>query len=203
MDRPLRDTHEYGDGPGQVDLRVQLDGGLSSSEGGPWKHRKAEIDSGSIHGVNQLIEIQSAGVLGIQSASLANHHLSERLVDPPIPALVSVGEIGAGNVATKSHCVEMGATSKACLDSPKAFPKRDLREDHGKKLVSGGHGLADTAHGVKVDAALKLFAINQIDDLRENQASSVHSLLRRIDSRIRQPVKMRNTNLLSLTPGNE
>jgi hypothetical protein len=30
----------------------------------------------------------------------------------------------------------MGAASKACLDVPKAFPKGDLREDHGEELVS-------------------------------------------------------------------
>lgn len=203
MDRPLGNTHEYGDGTGQVDLRVQLDGGLGCSESGPREHGEAKVDGGGIDGVDQLIEVQSVGVARVQSAGLADENLGERLIDPPVPALVRVGEIGAGNVTTKSHCVEMGAASKACLDVPKAFPKGDLREDHGEELVSGGHGLADTVHGIKVDAALKLFAVNQIGDLCENQASSVHSLLRMMDSRIRQPVQMRDTCFLSLTVENQ
>jgi hypothetical protein len=39
--------------------------------------------------------------------------------------------------------------------------------------------------------------------LCENQASSVHSLLRMMDSRIRQPVQMRDTCFLSLTVENQ
>lgn len=203
MDRSLGDTHEYGDWAGQVDLRVQFDGGLGCSESGPREHGEAKVDGGGIDGVDQLIEVQSVGVARVQPAGLADEHLGERFIDPPIPALIGAGEIGACNTATKSHCVEMGATSKACLDIAKAFPKGDLREDHGKKLVSGSHGLADTGHGMKVDAALKLFAVNQIGDLCENQASSVHSLLRMMDSRNRQPVQMRDTVFLSLTDENE
>ena len=203
MDGSLGHVHEYRDGAGQINLSVQFNGGLGSSEGSPWKQRKTKIDSGGIHGVYHLLEIPSIGVFGIQSASLADEHLSECFIDSPVSVLVSVGEIGAGDVAANPHGIEMGATPQTGFDVAQALAESDLSEDHSKELVACGHGLTGARHRVEIDAALKLFAINQIGNLGKNEASGIHPLLRMNVSQIGQSVQMRDTSFFSLALRNE
>jgi hypothetical protein len=51
---------------------------------------------------------------------------------------------------------------------------------------------------MQVHASVKLFAIKKIDDLCENKATSVHSLLRMGTYDLGQHVQMRDTSFFSL-----
>jgi len=199
MHGSLGNAHEYGDGTGQIDLGVQFDGSLGCSESGPRKQRKTKINGGGIHGVDHLLEIQSIGVVSIQSTGLADKHLSKCFIDPPVSMLVSVGEIGTGDITTNPHRIKVGTTSKTGLDIAQTFTKGDLREDHGKELITSRHGFTNTGHRVQSYAAVELLAVDKIGDLGENQASSIHSLLRIRTGNIRQPVQMRHICFLLLT----
>lgn len=44
---------------------------------------------------------------------------------------------------------------------------RHTHEGHIKELLWNSHGFTNIVHGMVIDAALKLFAINQINDLYE------------------------------------
>ncbi len=199
MDRSLGDTHEYGDGAGQVDLRVQLDRGLGCSESGPREHGEAKVDAGGIDGVDQLIEVQSVGVARVQSAGLADEHLGERFIDPPVSVFIRVSKIRAGYVAANAQGIELGAASQASFDVAKALAKGDLSEDHGEELVTCCHGLANTRHRETSHAATELFGVKDIQDLSENESASVHSLLRMKQDKKCQSVQMQDTRFPSLT----
>jgi len=188
----LGNPHEHRDWACQVYLRVQLDGGLACAKSRPWKHGKAEIDGGRVHGVDHLLEIQPIGVGGVKPPRFANQYLGERLVDSPVPILVGVGQVGARNVSSDTHSIEMRASSKAGFKVAQAFPKGDLSKCHGEELIAGGHAFAQPGHRVQGHAALELFAINQFGDLGENQTSGVHLLLRMTSGKNSQPVQMRD-----------
>lgn len=68
---------------------------------------------------------------------------------------------------------------------------------HSEKLISGSHTFAHPRHRMLFDTALKLFPIQKIDDLRENETASVHPLLRMNLCQFGHSVQMRD-NTFSL-----
>lgn len=198
VNRSICNAHEHRDWAGQVDLSVQLDRSFGSAEVCPRKHRQAKVDGRGIDRINHLFEVQPVGVLGIQSASLANENLPECFVNTPVPMFVRVGQIGPGDVPANPHGVEMGATPEAGFDVPKALPKSDLGESHRQKLIAGGHASAASLHWMELHTALELLAVQQIENLSENQTSGVHPLLRMNSANNRQRVQMRDMPFSSL-----
>jgi len=198
VNRSVRDTYKHWDRAGQVELSVQFDGCFGAPEMCPWKHRQAKVDGRGIDRVNHLVDIQPVGVFGIQSSCLANENLSERFVNAPVPMLVGVGQVGPRDVPANAHCVEMGATAKAGFDVPQALPEGDLSKGHCEKLIADRHTFAGPVHRVQSHAAVELLSVNKIGDLRENQASGVHSLLRMNSGIHRQPAQMRHMPFSSL-----
>ena len=120
VDRYLVAVHEYRERASQIDLRVQLYDGLGCLERG---RRGPKVDGQGINGVDQLVEFQSVCTARVQTIGLADEYPGKNYNDPPIPALVIVGEIGAGTAALMRFAVEIGEPSKACLDIPMAFPE--------------------------------------------------------------------------------
>ncbi len=169
----------------------------------PGKDRQAQVDGGSINGINHLVEIESVGVTGIQPSRLADKNLSECFVNTPIPMLVRVSEVCSSYVATNAHCVAVGATPQAGFDVPQTLPKGDLRKGHCQKLITGGHSFARSRHRLQRHAAIELLSVDQIGNLCEDEASGVHPSLRMNLRPDDQPVQMRHTRFSSLASRNE
>jgi hypothetical protein len=87
---------------------------------------------------------------------------------------------------------------KTGFDIPKAFPERYLSKCHREELITSSHRFANPFCGMKKHTSLKLFAIENIDYLGENQPSIVHSLLRMTFSVDCQSVQMRDNRFLPL-----
>ena len=203
VDRPLRNPDKNRDGAGEVDLRVHFDRRFGAAKTSPGKHRQAQIDSRGIDGINHLFEVQTVGVFGIEPSSLANEHLTQGFVNPPVPMLVRIGEVRSCNVAAKAHSVSVSTTTQAGFDVAQALAESNLSESHREKLIAGGHALARSWHPVQRHAAIELLSVNEIGDLGEDQTSGVHPLLRMDTGGSGQPVQMRHTVFSSLATQNQ
>jgi len=203
VDASVGNVHEHWDRALQIDHRMQFDCGFGLPEMRPREHRKAKVNGRGIECVNHLLEIEPIGIFGIQSAGLSNENLSESFVDAPIPIFVCIGEIRSDDLPANTHRVAMSATIQASFDIPQALPKGDLGEGHGEKLISSGHTLTGSWHGVQIDAALEFLAVQQIENLSEDEASCVHSLLRMDSGDLGQLVQMRDMPFYPLKPRSE
>lgn len=174
MDRPIGNADEYRDLALNVDLSVQLNCSLRSSECRPRKHGKAQVNGGSVHGVNHLVDVQPVGVASMQSTRLPYENLGDCLIDSPIPQLVCVGEIRSRHVASDSHRVKVIAATQARFNIPQPFAKGDLRKSHRKELIASSHTTALARRRMSGNASLKLFAVEDIHDLGENKAAFIH-----------------------------
>ena len=199
VDRTVGDPHEYGDWASEIDLSVKLDRRFGGSKMRPRKDRQAQIDGGSINGINHLVEIKSVGVTDIQPSRLTNENLSECFVNAPVPMLVRVSQIRSSNVTSNAHSISVSATSEAGFNVAETLPESDLCEGHRDELVSIGHTPAFPRHRMQRHTAMKLLAVQRIENLSEYQASSVHPLLRMNQRRYGQPVQMRDTPFSLLT----
>lgn len=193
MDRSICNAYEYGDWSGQVDLSVQFDGGLGSSEVCPRKHREAQVNGRRIDGIDHLLKIESVGVIGIKPASFANENLSECFIDTPVTELVRISQIGSSDIPAYAHRIALRAVSKTSFDIPQALAECDLRESHCKELVASRHPLAGSGHRVAVDATRQLLWIQHIGDLCKYETSSVHPLVRIKLTKACQSVQMQDT----------
>lgn len=192
VDASVGNVHEHWDRALQIDHRMQFDRGFGLPEMRPREHRKAKVNCRGIECVNHLLEIESIGIFGVQSASLADEDIPESFVDPPIPIFVRIREIRSDDLPANAHRVAMSAAIQASFDIPQTLPKGDLGEGHGQKLIASGHTLTGSWHGVQIDAAVELFAMDEIGDLGKNQASGIHPLLRMNSTTVGQHVQMRH-----------
>jgi len=198
MNRSVCNLHEYRDRSSQVNLSVKLNRGFGFPEISPWKHRQAQINRGSIDCINHLVDVESVGVFAIKSSRLADQNLCECFVNTPVTMLVRISEIGSCDVASDTHRVEMRASSQTSFNISKTLPESDLSKSHCEELISRSHAFADPRHRMQAHAAVELFAIQKIDDLCEDRATSVHSLLRTNTHYFGQRVQMRDTCFYSL-----
>lgn len=198
VNRPVCDAYKYWNRASQIDLSMQLDRCFRAPKVCPGKHRQAKVDRRGIDSVNHLVQTEPVRIFGIKSTGFANEDLSECFVNTPVSVLVGVGQIGPGNVPANAHRVTMCASPKAGFDISQALSEGDLREGHCEKLVAGCHTPAAPLHRMEQHAALKLLAIQQIENLSENETSGVHSLLRMNSANHRQRVQMRDTSFSSL-----
>lgn len=194
MHRTVCDLYEDWDRTGQVNLGVEFNRGFGLTEMSPGKHRKAQINSRSIHRINHLVDIQSVGIIGIQAAGFTNQYLSEGFIYAPVSILVRVGQIGSGDIAPDTHRVEVRTASQAGLDVSKTFSESDLSKSHRKKLIPGSHAPACSLHRVKLHAAIELLAVDEVGDLSENKVSRVHPLLRMKQTSAGQLSQMRHVS---------
>jgi hypothetical protein len=65
--------------------------------------------------------------------------------------------------------------AKARLDIPQALATRELREDHGQKLVSARELTETIAASIAIDALLELTLRKKVHQLSEQKPAVVHS----------------------------
>lgn len=168
MDRSISNADEYRDLALDVDLGVQLNGSLRSSECRPRKQGKAQVNGGSVHRIHHLVDVQAVGVASMQSTRLTYENLGDCLIDSPIPKLICVGDIRARHVTSDPHRVKVIAAAQAGFNIPQPLAKGDLRKSHRKKLIASSHTTALARHRMLGNASFKLLPVEDIHDLREN-----------------------------------
>jgi len=93
----------YDDNAGDVALQVQqgvkLDSAFGSSELGPWKQGKTQIDGRGVQSVCGLNKIDSKAVARIQNLSTLDQDLSEVSKNSPIPAFVGIRKGALGDIS--------------------------------------------------------------------------------------------------------
>ena len=175
VDPPLGDRHELGNGASQVDHCVELDRRLPLSEASPGKEVHAQAYRGRVDGVDDLVDCRYVSVRRVQPPRLADEHLSELEIDPPVAMLVGVGEIGSGHLAADAHRVEQaGLGAKARFDVPQTLWESQLGEDHAQKLIPCRKALAFPGHRIAGYAAIELRPIDHIENLREDRTADIH-----------------------------
>lgn len=195
MHRTVCNLYKNWDRASQVDLSVKFDCSFGFTEMSPWKHGKAQVDCGSIDGINHLVDAQPVGVSAVKTSGLTDQNLSECFINSPVSVLVGIGQISPRDIAPDAHGVKMRASSQTSLDVAKALPESDLSKSHCQKLISGSHTFACTRHRVTINAASQLLRIQNIHDLGEYESSDVHPLLRMKPLQDGQPVQMQDTAL--------
>jgi hypothetical protein len=93
MNRTVCNLYKHRDRSGQIDLGVEFYRRFGFAKMSPRKHRQAQINRGSINGINHLTDVEPVGVLAIQPPCLANQNLRERFVDAPISVFVCVSKV--------------------------------------------------------------------------------------------------------------
>ena len=194
VDTALCNADEYRDGAAQIHQGVQLDGRLGLPECGPGEHRKAKIDGRRIECVNHLVDIQTMAFRGIQPPCLADKNLSQIPINAPIPVLVRVSQIGSGDVAPDSHRIQMAAAAKTGFDVSKTLPVGHLRKRHAQELVACSECATAPWHGISGNASFEMLPMKHVRDLRENESSRVHPLLRLNRIWDGHPFQMRHTS---------
>jgi hypothetical protein len=181
----------------QIDQRVQFHRRLGAPKGGPWKERQTQVDCRRIERVNHLLQIQSQSPLAIESSRLADEHLGQVCIDPPIAKLVGIGQVRPRNVAADAHRVEMIAAPQACFDVSQTVPEGHLREGHREELIACREPFAGSRHRIARDTSRQLLGVERIHDLGENEATGVHLLLRLTPAPRLRPIQMQDTLIFS------
>src|SRR5437867_777978 len=91
----VSDVDEDGNRTLDVDHRVQFHSALGATEAGPRKQRQTQVDGRRVQCIHRRVQIQAQVCIGIKWSSDLNEALSEIGVDPPIAALVGIGQSGA------------------------------------------------------------------------------------------------------------
>jgi len=81
---------------------------LAFPELGPWKKRQTEVDGGRVQGINRLIQFDTEGIGGVKLSGFCDYDLSEIGINPPIPALIGVGEGVSGDLSPDAQMIKSG-----------------------------------------------------------------------------------------------
>ena len=174
----LRNVDEQRDRALKLELGVDLHSRFRRTKVCPGEERHAQVDGARIDRNDHAVETERIALTSVKASRLSDKNLSQSFVDAPVPVLVGVGEIGSSDASSEAHRISVLVAPQAGFDVAQSFPISELSEDHGKKLIASGHTLAPPRHRMQSHAAVELLAVYGIGDLRENQASGVHPLLR-------------------------
>ena len=170
------DVDERRDVPPHVQGRMHLDPGLGLPETGPREERQAQLDRGRVERVNGVAQVDVQRLARIQPPRLSDKQKRDIPVDAPVPRLVRVGEVVAGNAGLDAHVVQMPAVRrKARLDVAQAFAPRELRESHHVEMAPTRERLDPLVALVPLHYALELPLRKVVHHLTENRSPLMHS----------------------------
>jgi hypothetical protein len=167
---------ERGDVAMQVEQRVHLYRAFALAESGPRKQCEAQIDGGRIERVQALIEVYADCIGGVERTRDVDQDMREVGEDAPVAQLVSVGQSGTGNLATKAHMVSLGSQrAKAGLYIAQALAIRQLRKGHGQILIPAGKAARACVALITCHATAKLAVGKKRNQLLKDGVPVVHA----------------------------
>ena len=169
------DVDASGDGTTQVDLGVHLDTCLGLPEVGPWKEGEGQIDGGRVQSIDRIVQIESEILAGIERSCRAHQTLGEVFPNPPVPVFVGIGERRFGKRLAEPKMVErFGSCVETSSNIAQTFPRGHLGEDHADELLSKSEMTYRGCEFVTLYNAVESLAVNQVENLREDEAAGVH-----------------------------
>ncbi len=122
---------------------VEFDGGLVTTERGPRKERKAQVNGGGVQRIGGGLEFKAERFIGIERGGLPDEDLGEIGKDAPVPLFVGHRQCVAGGGLADAGVIEFGAEGRQTgFDVAQAFPPRQLCKRQHEELFVGGQ-LAD------------------------------------------------------------
>ena len=161
--------------PTQIDLSMKLDARLHLTEIGPWEKGQRQVDGRRVDRIDRVVQIQAKIVARIERLGLFHQTLGEVLPNAPVSRFVGIGESGFCNRLGESRMIEsLGPCVGASRDVVQPVPGGHLRENHAGELLSESK-MADRDCGlVTLYYAVERLAVDQVENLRENETSGVH-----------------------------
>lgn len=170
------DQDAGGNRSAQIDLRVHLDAGFRRAKTGPWEKRQGQLDGARVERVNTVVQIDTEFFAGIKRARLAHEGGGQRLSQPPVPALVGVGQRRSGHRLAKA---EMITRPRPCIQAigniPEGFPPSELRKSHAQQLLPASKMPEPPVRPKALGQARKRFSMNQIQYLTQYIAVGTHA----------------------------
>ena len=172
---PVGNHNELGDAASQIQQGVHLDCALVSSKACPRKHRKTQVDSRRVQGVNRGIQVDGKILVRIEPAGFDDQMLSELRVDAPVALLVGVGKVVARNCAADAHVIKFRSHGpKACFDVAQALPVGQLCERHDTEVGRTLELLDLVVAAVSSHALIEMVPGKVLHELREYRRTCVH-----------------------------
>src|ERR1035437_2147755 len=171
----VRDADKRGDVAMQIQQGVHLDGALMLAKLGPWEQRQAQVDGRGIQRVEAVRQVHADGIAGIKWPGDTDQDLREVGIDPPVMALVGIGQRGARHPATEAHVVELAAhRPQTRLYVAQTLAVSQLREGHRQVLVPTREASRVGIAAIASYAFLEFLAWGVRDQLGEDGAAGVH-----------------------------
>ena len=162
-------------GPAQIDLGMKLDARFGLTEIGPREKRQRQVDGCGVERVDSALQIQTKILARIERPGLLHQTLGEFLPDPPVSRFVGIGESGFCNRFGESKMIKrLGPCVETSSDVAQPVSGSHLRENHTGQLLAKSK-MADRDCGlVSLYDAVERLAVDQVENLRKNEASGVH-----------------------------
>ena len=176
LDFCVGNPHEGGYVAAQVHERVQLYRPFATAESRPRERAEAEVDRGTVEGVNRLPQLDADRFVGVELSRSTNQNLSEIGEDMPVVGAIGVGQCAPRDLAPKAGVVELvfeGAQAR--LDVSQAFAKSQLRERHAEKPVRTREAARTTVATVPPHARVEIVPWNNVHELSVREFSRVHA----------------------------
>src|SRR5882672_2179308 len=103
----IADMQERGDVAAQIEQRMKLHRRFGLAKRRPRKQRQAQVDSGGVQSVDDLLQFDPQRLLRIQASRDSDQVLCEIGIDAPVALRIRVGQRVAGNLAADAHVIEL------------------------------------------------------------------------------------------------
>ena len=102
---PVGNMDKTGNCPTKVQQGVQFDRGLGTAKRGPRKESQTQIDRRGVQCVDRVRQVQAQIFCGVQGVRLLDQALGEVGIDPPVSALVGIGQGGPFHRGANAHVI--------------------------------------------------------------------------------------------------
>ena len=159
----------------QVDLCVHLDARLGLTKVRPRKQSKRQVDRRGIQRVDRIVQIDTEILARIKRPGFAHQTFGQILPNPPVPVFVGIRESRFGNRFCETKMIKcVGLGVEAGSDVAQSVPGSHLRENHASELLAASEMSNGERGLVPLYDAVECLAMNQIENLGDNEAAGVH-----------------------------
>src|SRR4029079_5041949 len=165
---------------GQMRVQFQLSMDLQSRPQGveacPGINRQTEIDDAGVQCINGLVQIQNQRLVGVELSCLPNQPLGQICKDAPVANRQGIGERAAADRAAQPQMIELiGACVQTRFDVAQTFPPGQLGKNQADELLPAGEMFDLVGAAIALNAAMKLFAMDQAQELGQDVLTGVHA----------------------------
>ena len=154
---------------------MKLDSALGSTEMCPGKQRKTKVDGCGVQGIGSLSKVDPNVFSGIEILSPLDEDLSKVPENPPIPALVGIGQGASCDFPTDSGMVQFAFHSAQTGNNiSQTLPESQLSEEHDGELSITTERPNPTIPLISIDTVVEFVSRKEIQQLKKNYSSIVH-----------------------------